>query len=288
MSPFYHPHDHRQHGRRPASPSRYGLQGHVHLPGHRLRRRRQRRGRRLPPHPGRLRRGDALRRRRGRHHPPGHRRLHLHAGPDHLRATPSRASIPFDAERSGFVMGEGAGILVLEELRARHGPGRQDLRGGGGLRRHLRRLPHHRPRPRRRGRRAAPWPLALADAGVAPEQVDYINAHGTSTPLNDAGETAAVKTGVWRPRRQADDQLHQVHDRPHAGGRRRGGGHLHRPEPCRTALSPPPSTTRSPTRPATWTSCPTRAGRRTSSMPCPTPWASAATTPACCCKKWEG
>ena len=55
--------------------------GDVHRPCGRLRRRQQRGGRRLPPHPGRLRRGDALRRRRGRYHPSVHRRLHLHAGP---------------------------------------------------------------------------------------------------------------------------------------------------------------------------------------------------------------
>ena len=79
-SPFYIPSSHRQHGRRPHR-HRLRLQGDVHLPGDRLRRRLQRGGRRLPPHPGRLRRSDAVRRRRGRRDPAVHRRLHLHAGP---------------------------------------------------------------------------------------------------------------------------------------------------------------------------------------------------------------
>ena len=160
---------------------------------------------------------------------------------------PKRASIPFDAERSGFVMGEGAGVLVLEELEHAKARGRQDLRRGGGLRRHLRRLPHHRPRSRTAaggGRR--PWPWPWPTAGVAPEQVGYINAHGTSTPMNDACETAAVKTGVRRPRRQAGRQLHQVHDRPPAGGRRRRWRPSSPPWPCGTASCPPPSTTRCP------------------------------------------
>ena len=106
---------------------------------------------------------------------------------------PEHASRPFDAERDGFVMGEGAGILVLE--RADHAQARgaeilaefsgyanvgdafhitQPADGGDG------------------GARA--MQLALDHAGLAPEQIDYINAHGTSTPLNDKFETMAIKT----------------------------------------------------------------------------------------------
>lgn len=105
---------------------------------------------------------------------------------------PSRASIPFDAERSGFVLGEGAGILLLEELehaKARGAKIYAELVGYGATC-----DAYHMTAPRPDGSGAAKaMAMALADAGAAPEEVGYINAHGTSTPLNDAGETAAVK-----------------------------------------------------------------------------------------------
>lgn len=105
---------------------------------------------------------------------------------------PSRASIPFDAERSGFVLGEGAGILLLEELehaKARGAKIYAELVGYGATC-----DAYHMTAPRPDGSGAAKaMAMAIADAGAAPEEVGYINAHGTSTPLNDAGETAAVK-----------------------------------------------------------------------------------------------
>ena len=117
----------------------------------------------------------------------------LHVGDD-----PSCASIPFDARRSGFVMGEGAGMLVLEELehaRAR-GVGIIAEVAGYGVTCDA----HHITSPAPQGEGGArAMAQALDDAGVTPDQVDYINAHGTSTSLNDRCETAAIKT-VFGPR----------------------------------------------------------------------------------------
>ena len=106
---------------------------------------------------------------------------------------PARASIPFDAERSGFVLGEGAGMLLLEELDHALARGARiyaEVVGYGATC-----DAYHMTAPRPDGSSGAKaMALALADGGAVPEDVDYINAHGTSTHLNDAGETAAVKT----------------------------------------------------------------------------------------------
>ncbi len=104
---------------------------------------------------------------------------------------PKRASIPFDAERSGFVMGEGAAILVLEELDhalARNAKIYGEVVGYGATC-----DAYHITAPDPKGTwSAACIQQSLDDAGISPEQVDYVNAHGTSTPLNDSGETAAL------------------------------------------------------------------------------------------------
>ena len=111
---------------------------------------------------------------------------------------PERASIPFDKERSGFVLGEGAGVLILEELDhalARGAKIYAEVVGYG-----VTCDAYHMTAPRPDGSGGAQaMAAALAAAGVQPEEVDYINAHGTSTTLNDAGETMAVKTvfGDW-------------------------------------------------------------------------------------------
>ncbi len=106
---------------------------------------------------------------------------------------PERASRPFDKDRDGFVIGEGAGIVILEELemaRRRGATIYAEIAGYGlsGDAYHLTSQPEDANGAIRSMR------MALRKAGVRPDQIDYINAHGTSTPINDPTETLAVKT----------------------------------------------------------------------------------------------
>lgn len=108
---------------------------------------------------------------------------------------PQGASRPFDANRSGFVMGEGAGIVVLETLEHAEKRGAHIYAEVVGYAANS--DAYHITSPAPHGvQQAKCMSLALKDAGLAPEDVDYINAHGTSTSLNDQGETEAIKA-VW-------------------------------------------------------------------------------------------
>lgn len=108
---------------------------------------------------------------------------------------PMAASVPFDARRSGFVMGEGAAVLVLESLESAKARGAKiyaEILGCGETA-----DGYHMTAPDPEGRAAArAMTLAMEEGGIFPEQVDYINAHGTSTPLNDKTETRVIRLAM--------------------------------------------------------------------------------------------
>ncbi|VAW42998.1 3-oxoacyl-[acyl-carrier-protein] synthase, KASII [hydrothermal vent metagenome] len=119
-------------------------------------------------------------------------------GFERAKATSSKTEStpqPFDKDRDGLIVGEGAGMLVIESLehaQARGATIYAELVGYGQTT-----DAHHITAPSEGGAGAArAIRIALADAGIAPEEVDYISAHGTATPLNDMSETAAIKTAL--------------------------------------------------------------------------------------------
>ena len=133
---------------------------------------------------------------------------------------PKHASRPFERDRDGFVIGEGAGIMILEELEFAKTRGAKiyaEIVGYGVCADAF-----HVTMPDETGSGARRvMQRALKDAGIKPEQIGYINAHGTSTPYNDKFETLAIKEDFWRARIQACSQLDQVDDgSPARRGRR--------------------------------------------------------------------
>lgn len=133
----------------------------------------------------------------------------LHEGEDK-----NRASIPFDAQRKGFVMGEGAGVLILEELEhalARNAHIYGEVIGYGSTC-----DANHITAPLADGSSAArAMKMAMQDGDITTSDVDYINAHGTSTPLNDSSETIAVKVAF------EDDAM-----KPYVSSTKSMSGHL--------------------------------------------------------------
>ena len=177
---------------------------------------------------------------------------------------PTRASRPFDRDRDGFILAEGAGVLIIEaeEIALRRGARiYAELLGYG-----MSADGWHITAPDEEGRGAArAMKRCLADAQLDPEVVDYINAHGTSTPLGDLAETRAMKQVFGSACRPAPDLQHQEPARPPARRLRRrradrlrpGDPHRrapadHQPRPPRRGLRPrlhPQRRPRGPRRP---------------------------------------
>ena len=174
---------------------------------------------------------------------------------------PAAASRPFDAERDGFVISEGAGALILEEREAALGRGANILAEVAGYGANS--DAYHMTSPSPGGHGAARcMRLCLEDGDLDPTKVDYINAHGTSTPQGDVAETQAIRHVFGERRTQDRGELDQVDDGTRAG---RGGCDrigLHGAGRSSAACCRRRSTTNVPIPVATSITCPTGRGRR--------------------------
>lgn len=170
---------------------------------------------------------------------------------------PQRASRPYDVDRDGFVMGEGAGVVILETLEHAQNAAPKSMRNSSATASPQTPTTSPLRTPKARGA-ARCMQMALDHAGMKPEDIDYINTHGTSTPLGDICETKAIKAVFGD---HAKNGL-LISSTKSMTGHLLGaaGGVELRPAswPCRTALFRPPSTWTTRTRNATWTACPTR------------------------------
>ena len=180
-----------------------------------------------------IRRGDADGDDRGRQRVRHYARWAWRPSPTCTRSraattTPQHASRPFDAERDGFVMGEGAGVLMLEDEEHARKRGARIYAEMIGYATTADAYHITEPAPGGAGPGARHAPRAGRDASIAPEEVRlHQRARHLARVFNDRNETAAHQDGLRRACQEAGGQLHQVDDRPHAGrgGRHRGGRH---------------------------------------------------------------
>ena len=131
----------------------------------------------------------------------------------HETNDPKTASRPWDIDRDGFVLGDGAGVIVLEEYEHAKKRGANiyaELSGYG-----MSSDAYHMTLPSEGGEGAARCMTnAINNAGINPNEVDYINAHGTSTPAGDIAETDAVKLALRLTFKQYGDEFNKIDDRP--------------------------------------------------------------------------
>ena len=194
---------------------------------------------------------------------------------------PAEASRPFDRGRDGFVLGEGAWMVALErEDRARARGARiyACIEGYASTC-----DAYHRVQMDPDGAEIVRcMRTALTQAGRAPEEIGYVNYHGTSTQLNDAIESRCTRATFGRRRGPRAGLVDQVDDRPSAGRERRGRRGHRRPGARHTGSCRRPSISTIRIRPATWTSSPTQAARCRRKPRSATAWGSARRTPPSC------